>query len=271
MTPVLTNYTRASCHFSGHADVFQAPHLALAFFLWAGRFHSTAISTSSWTPGPSPPRLPAEEQEIYEKLLRDSTGAFSTPAAQRDPPKINQSPQGYFRLRRTSNWTRSRGVRSIARVQRQKVDEKEALHPNVRRGAQPEFEGNTNPRTKEVGGPKNDPLLHNEWTFNAWPWTSQSGDNPEAVTVQDPLRHSSSDTGNCSTDAIVAVLRQCEAGHGNVTNVLSKWQRTLDLRHLPDVFGRVTLCIVAVDLFVQGNSIAFVGREPYHFRWLRVS
>lgn len=34
----------------------------------------------------------------------------------------------------------------------------EELHPNVRRGAPPEFEGDKNPNTGEVGGPKNEPL-----------------------------------------------------------------------------------------------------------------
>jgi hypothetical protein len=45
--------------------------------------------------------------------------------------------------------------------------EGEELHPNVRRGATPEFEGDTNPKTGEVGGPKNDPLRwEREWTYN---------------------------------------------------------------------------------------------------------
>jgi len=45
----------------------------------------------------------------------------------------------------------------------------EELHPNVRRGATPEFEGDVNPKTKEVGGPKNEPLrwgAAGEWTYN---------------------------------------------------------------------------------------------------------
>lgn len=45
----------------------------------------------------------------------------------------------------------------------------EELHPNVRRGAKPEFEGDVNPKTGEVGGPKNDPLRWgavSEWTYN---------------------------------------------------------------------------------------------------------
>lgn len=45
----------------------------------------------------------------------------------------------------------------------------EELHPNVRRGAKPEFEGDTNPQTGEVGGPKNEPLrwgVAGDWSYN---------------------------------------------------------------------------------------------------------
>jgi hypothetical protein len=45
----------------------------------------------------------------------------------------------------------------------------EELHPNVRRGAPPEFEGDKNPKTGEVGGPKNEPLrwgAAGEWSYN---------------------------------------------------------------------------------------------------------
>lgn len=45
----------------------------------------------------------------------------------------------------------------------------EDLHPNMRRGAPPEFEGDINPRTGEVGGPKNEPLRwggHVDWSYN---------------------------------------------------------------------------------------------------------
>ena len=43
------------------------------------------------------------------------------------------------------------------------------LHPDVRRGAKPEFEGDRNPKTGEVGGPKNDPLRWGgevDWSYN---------------------------------------------------------------------------------------------------------
>ena len=45
----------------------------------------------------------------------------------------------------------------------------EELHPDLRRGAPPEFEGNVNPKTGEVGGPKNEPLRwghQGDWSYN---------------------------------------------------------------------------------------------------------
>lgn len=45
----------------------------------------------------------------------------------------------------------------------------EELHPDVRRGAKPEFEGEVNPVTGEVGGPKNEPLRWGgtgDWSYN---------------------------------------------------------------------------------------------------------
>jgi hypothetical protein len=45
----------------------------------------------------------------------------------------------------------------------------EELHPDIRRGAKPEFEGDRNPKTGEVGGPKNEPLRWGDggdWSYN---------------------------------------------------------------------------------------------------------
>lgn len=40
------------------------------------------------------------------------------------------------------------------------------FHPDMRRKPKPEFEGEVNPRTGEVGGPKNDPLSYEkEWSY----------------------------------------------------------------------------------------------------------
>lgn len=101
---------------------------------------------------PSPPRLSKEEQDIFEELQRRSTGAFSTP---RSTPKINQSPD-----------SSSAETSSSPKVE---IEDGEELHPHVRQGARPEFEGERNPRTGEVGGPKNEPLRWGgeaDWSYN---------------------------------------------------------------------------------------------------------
>lgn len=82
--------------------------------------------------GPAPPKLPKEEQEIFEDLQRKSTGAFST-------PQVNQSPASEAQS-----------------------------HPDAPVGVKPEFEGEKNPKTGEVGGPKNEPLRwgsDGDWSY----------------------------------------------------------------------------------------------------------
>ncbi|KAF9893711.1 putative mitochondrial protein, conserved [Aspergillus nanangensis] len=96
--------------------------------------------------GPAPPRLPKEEQEIFEELQRKSTGAFST-------PQVNQSPDS-----EPSNES----------PEFQATGEGEELHPDLRSGVKPEFEGEKNPKTGEVGGPKNEPLrwgAGGDWSY----------------------------------------------------------------------------------------------------------
>ena len=87
--------------------------------------------------GPAPPRLPKEEQEIFEDLQRRSTGAFST-------PRVNQSPDS------------------------QEAADGQQQHPDKVAGVKPEFEGEKNPKTGEVGGPKNEPLrwgAEGDWSY----------------------------------------------------------------------------------------------------------
>ncbi|KIW72856.1 hypothetical protein PV04_01020 [Phialophora macrospora] len=138
----------------------------------------------------APPRLPKEEQEIFEALQRQSTGAFSTPLPERRAqPRINKSPDSSAaeiadaqttvskRVDKISAAAASEGSDetgpSVVKDMYDKVIEAkgkgEELHPNVMRGAEPEFEGDVNPKTGEVGGPKNEPLRWGptgEWTYN---------------------------------------------------------------------------------------------------------
>ncbi|KAB8235445.1 putative mitochondrial protein, conserved [Aspergillus alliaceus] len=96
--------------------------------------------------GPAPPRLPKEEQEIFEELQRKSTGAFSTPQINQSPNSapVNENPE--FKA----------------------TGDGEELHPDLRGGVKPEFEGEQNPKTGEIGGPKNEPLrwgAEGDWSY----------------------------------------------------------------------------------------------------------
>ena len=123
-----------------------------------------AASTSAFRSGPAPPRLPKEEQEVFEELQRSSTGAFSTPQT-RSPPRINQSPHSVEVDTKTVEAPAELNSELKAKIEAQ--GDGEELHPNVRRGAAPEFEGERNPKTGEVGGPKNDPLRwEGDWSYN---------------------------------------------------------------------------------------------------------
>lgn len=149
------------------------PSVSLPRLLSARALSRRALSTtprhaaaSPFKTAPSPPRLPKEEQEIFEQLQKASTGAFSTPKASSDPSnstptaselkaRINQSPAS------------DSGPEETIRVEA--AGEGEELHPNLRRGAPPEFEGDVNPKTGEVGGPKNEPLRwghQGDWSYN---------------------------------------------------------------------------------------------------------
>lgn len=117
---------------------------------------------------PAPPRLPEHEQKIFEELQKSATGPFSTsksPTASNISnvrQKVNQSPQTRSQQ---SPESEKPAPGTTARVKA--TGEGDELHPDGRRGAPPEFEGEINPKTGEVGGPKNDPLRWNgDWSYN---------------------------------------------------------------------------------------------------------
>lgn len=142
----------------------------------ATRLFTTTTRRGAFATGPAPPRLPLKEQEEFERLQRSSTGAFSTPKVTVNPtiaepsavssrprPQINQSP--------ASQPEKDIEVEAVmARVAA--TGKGQELHPDIRRGAKPEFEGDVNPKTGEVGGPKNEPLRwgstgdRGDWSYN---------------------------------------------------------------------------------------------------------
>lgn len=135
---------------------------------------SHAAHASRWVANPAPPRLPKEEQEIFERLQEQSTGAFSTPrqiepekaqAQEEEPTEFTQSDASVERSEEAHKMLEQ--LRERARVVAK--GDGEELHPNVRRGAAPEFQGDINPKTGEVGGPKNEPLrwgVGGDWSYN---------------------------------------------------------------------------------------------------------
>ena len=141
---------------------------------------SRLLATPPFSSGPAPPRLPKEEQELYEQLQRSSTGAFSTP---KPTIVINQSPASTsdstpLSKSRINQSPHSEEIRPVSQKESelaavnarvQATGDGEELHPDIRRGVQPEFEGERNPKTGEVGGPKNEPLRWGggvDWSYN---------------------------------------------------------------------------------------------------------
>ncbi|KAI1174263.1 hypothetical protein F4777DRAFT_395404 [Nemania sp. FL0916] len=132
--------------------------------------HRSVRPASSFQPGsgpaPSPPRLPASEQAEFERLQRlantsmntqdglaatslhdASTSSPAAPAAEAAVPLTSADP--------------SRAADG--------ADSVDNVSMPLRKGAPPEFEGDVNPRTGEVGGPKNEPLrwgANGDYSYN---------------------------------------------------------------------------------------------------------
>ncbi|KAI9681292.1 MAG: putative mitochondrial protein, conserved [Caeruleum heppii] len=148
------------------------------FTSYTPRYYPGAFNT-----GPAPPRLPKEDQDLFERLQRSSTGAFSTP---RPDVVLNPAVDPSSSLSTTPSTSASPSTSSRPQInQSPDISEPETLetpnarveasgqgdelHPDVRRGAKPEFEGDRNPKTGEVGGPKNEPLRWGgagDWSYN---------------------------------------------------------------------------------------------------------
>lgn len=101
--------------------------------------------------GPAPPALPKEDQEEFERLQREAnvSRAFQE-YAEKDEGEIDEE------LLKDGPRINSESMKA------------QNLHPDFHyRNIKPDFEGDTNPKTGEVGGPKQDPLRHGDYSFNA--------------------------------------------------------------------------------------------------------
>ncbi|KAI0454267.1 hypothetical protein F5B21DRAFT_246546 [Xylaria acuta] len=134
--------------------------------------------SSTFQTGPSPPRLPSDEQAEFERLQRTANtqegfNATSTPdfssssssSSQKNPAKSAnaQDPS-------PSPSPSAAAAAAVEGIEAAAAEEASGLAPTpLRKGAPPEFEGDVNPRTGEVGGPKNEPLrwgAGGDYSFN---------------------------------------------------------------------------------------------------------
>ncbi|KAI4868224.1 DUF1674-domain-containing protein [Hypoxylon rubiginosum] len=116
--------------------------------------HASNSSSEPFQSAPSPPRLPADQQAEFERLQRTAnTQAGFNPTSTPD-----------F----TSPVSSSSSADSTAATPA--IEEGGEFAPvPLRKGAPPEFEGDVNPKTGEVGGPKNEPLrwgAAGDYSFN---------------------------------------------------------------------------------------------------------
>jgi hypothetical protein len=145
------------------------------------RFFTHSVRRTAFATSPAPPRLPPKEQEEFERLQRASTGAFSTPKpiVMHNPALESNSPTPQTRVRPQINQSPASAKVEEADIEVEAVNARvaatgkgEELHPDIRRGAKPEFEGERNPKTGEIGGPKNEPLRwgstgeRGDWSYN---------------------------------------------------------------------------------------------------------
>ncbi|KAI1636669.1 DUF1674-domain-containing protein [Biscogniauxia mediterranea] len=135
---------------------------------------STSTSTSTFQPGPSPPRLPPKEQAEFERLQRTANTQEGFNPSATDPSLLSSASAA------TTTTSGTGTGRAQDPSPRDDNDNDAAIgigmgtgtgtmSTPLRRGAPPEFDGDVNPRTGEVGGPKNEPLrwgAQGDYSFN---------------------------------------------------------------------------------------------------------
>ncbi|KAI0145284.1 DUF1674-domain-containing protein [Xylariaceae sp. FL1272] len=102
---------------------------------------------SSFKNEPSPPRLPPKEQAEFERLQRTANTQEG----------FNPTSSPDFSIPGSSTANASSSAREEGE-QRADIGIVDGQPTPLRKGAPPEFEGDVNPKTGEVGGPKNEPL-----------------------------------------------------------------------------------------------------------------
>lgn len=93
---------------------------------------------------PGPPKLPQKQQEEFEALQKLANSQAAIDEYNRQIEETGAADSDVLaNMNKTDVGMQTQYLRTI-----------------------PEFEGNVNPKTGEIGGPKQDPLRHNDWSFN---------------------------------------------------------------------------------------------------------
>ncbi|KAK9382501.1 uncharacterized protein V2V93DRAFT_365280 [Kockiozyma suomiensis] len=110
-------------------------------------------------PRPAPPRLPEDEQEEFERLLKKANAPFTLDA---EEPEIEVDIETLTAVMEGKE-VESPSVEqeSLARLRAMNTKHADYVGRTI-----PEFEGDVNPKTGEIGGPKQDPLKHGDYSFN---------------------------------------------------------------------------------------------------------
>lgn len=167
---------RGAAHFLPTTST--TPRTFFAFRTPAATIPLRAFS-SAWDDQPAPPRLPPEQQAEFEKLVRkaqESAAAASladavAAANAKAEAEAAAAAAAEASMTETEDFVAA-AVDSLGPTTAKETPAS-ALNGNpiegVWRGAAPEFDGDRNPKTGEVGGPKNEPLRWGsagDWSYN---------------------------------------------------------------------------------------------------------
>lgn len=123
--------------------------------------------SSAFQQGPSPPRLPPDQQAEFERLQRAVADRLADPTPLPHEQQPSVSPASTPRHTTTPGGTADAAATATTATTTPSADE--PTTGGVWRGAPPEFDGERNPKTGEVGGPKTEPLRWGsagDWSYN---------------------------------------------------------------------------------------------------------
>ncbi|KAK2607614.1 hypothetical protein N8I77_006277 [Diaporthe amygdali] len=138
--------------------------------------------SSAFQQGPSPPRLPAEQQAEFERLQRAVADRLADPTpllhelphtSPASTPRHTSTPGGGAEAAAAAATATSTTTTTTTTTTSSSTPPppraEEPTTGGVWRGAPPEFDGDRNPKTGEVGGPKTEPLRWGsagDWSYN---------------------------------------------------------------------------------------------------------